>query len=85
MLGNSDGVVSPSILLPSPAIYSKVRLITLTVSLGGVESLIEHPASMTHATVPRKEREASGILDDLVGSYKSNDYIGAAFNAQWRF
>ena len=45
---------------------NKLRLITLTVSLGGVESLIEHPASMTHATVPRKEREASGILDDLV-------------------
>ena len=47
-------------------LMNKLRLITLTVSLCGVESLIEHPASMTHATVPRKEREASGILDDLV-------------------
>ena len=46
-------------------LMNKLRLITLTVSLGGVESLIEHPASMTHATVPRKEREASGILDKL--------------------
>ncbi len=43
-----------------------VRLATLAVSLGGVETLIEHPASMTHASVPRAEREAAGIRDDLV-------------------
>ncbi len=43
-----------------------VRLATLAVSLGGVETLIEHPASMTHAGVPREEREAAGIRDDLV-------------------
>jgi cystathionine beta-lyase/cystathionine gamma-synthase len=34
--------------------------------LGGVEWLIEHPGSMTHASVPRHEREQSGITDDLV-------------------
>jgi methionine-gamma-lyase len=43
-----------------------VKLAALAVSLGGVETLIEHPASMTHAGVPRKEREASGITDGLV-------------------
>ncbi len=43
-----------------------VRLATLAVSLGGLETLIEHPASMTHAGVPRAEREACGIRDDLV-------------------
>ena len=43
-----------------------VRLITLAVSLGGVESLIEHPASMTHAAIAREEREKSGISDELI-------------------
>ena len=47
-------------------LMNHVRLITLAVSLGGVESLIEHPASMTHASVPREEREQAGILDELV-------------------
>jgi methionine-gamma-lyase len=43
-----------------------VEVATLAVSLGGIESLIEHPASMTHAGMPRAEREAAGIRDDLV-------------------
>jgi methionine-gamma-lyase len=43
-----------------------VRLCTLAVSLGGVESLIEHPASMTHAGLPEEERRAAGIGDDLI-------------------
>jgi methionine-gamma-lyase len=47
-------------------LMNSVELFTLAVSLGGVESLIEHPASMTHASVPRKEREAAGIVDELV-------------------
>ncbi|MDY0041011.1 MAG: aminotransferase class I/II-fold pyridoxal phosphate-dependent enzyme [Desulforhabdus sp.] len=47
-------------------LLNKVRLITLAVSLGGVESLIEHPASMTHASLPKDEREQAGILDELV-------------------
>ncbi len=47
-------------------LMNQVRLITLAVSLGGVESLIEHPASMTHAGWPREEREQAGITDDLV-------------------
>jgi methionine-gamma-lyase len=47
-------------------VMNNVRLFTLAVSLGGVESLIEHPASMTHASVPKKEREEAGIQDELV-------------------
>jgi len=43
-----------------------VRLATRAVSLGGLETLVEHPASMTHAGVGRAEREACGIRDDLV-------------------
>ena len=42
------------------------RLITLGESLGGVESLIEHPAIMTHASIPQDQREAIGISDTLV-------------------
>jgi methionine-gamma-lyase len=47
-------------------VMNNVHVFTLAVSLGGIESLIEHPASMTHATVPKKEREEAGILDELV-------------------
>ncbi|MBS1961053.1 MAG: cystathionine gamma-synthase [Bdellovibrionales bacterium] len=44
----------------------KVELFTLAESLGGVESLIEHPAIMTHASVPAENRKALGIHDNLV-------------------
>ena len=44
----------------------RVRLFTLAESLGGVESLIEHPAIMTHASVPQKQREQLGIHDGLI-------------------
>lgn len=44
----------------------KLRLFTLAESLGGVESLVCHPASMTHASVPRTVREKVGISDSLV-------------------
>lgn len=43
-----------------------VKLATLAVSLGGVETLVSHPASMTHASMGREAREASGISDGLV-------------------
>jgi len=42
------------------------RLFALAESLGGVESLVGHPASMTHASVPREMREAIGLTDGLV-------------------
>ena len=47
-------------------LMNSVRLITLAVSLGGVESLIEHPASMTHKAVPEAERHAEGVTPGLV-------------------
>ncbi|MCU0244451.1 MAG: PLP-dependent aspartate aminotransferase family protein [Acidobacteria bacterium] len=43
-----------------------VELCTLAVSLGGIESLIQHPASMTHAGVSRERRLEAGITDDLI-------------------
>ena len=44
----------------------KVKVFSLAESLGGVESLIEHPAIMTHASVPKEIREKTGITDDLI-------------------
>lgn len=45
---------------------STVKLFALAESLGGVESLIEHPAIMTHASVPKKVRESIGLTDNLI-------------------
>jgi methionine-gamma-lyase len=45
---------------------NSMQLAVLAVSLGGLETLIEHPASMTHASLPRAEREEAGITDDLI-------------------
>lgn len=42
------------------------NIFTLAESLGGVESLCEVPSSMTHAGIPREQREAAGVFDDLV-------------------
>jgi len=47
-------------------VLESVKLCTLGESLGGVESLISHPATMTHASVPRETRESLGITDGLV-------------------
>jgi cystathionine beta-lyase/cystathionine gamma-synthase len=44
----------------------RVRVFSLAESLGGVESLINHPATMTHASIPREIREARGVVDGLV-------------------
>jgi len=44
----------------------RLELVTLAVSLGGTESLVEHPASMTHAMIPREDRLAGGLQDGLV-------------------
>ena len=44
----------------------RTRLFTLAESLGGVESLIELPAAMTHASIPAEVRRASGVADGLV-------------------
>lgn len=47
-------------------VLSHTHLFSLAESLGGVESLIGHPASMTHASIPKEEREKSGVVDALI-------------------
>jgi cystathionine beta-lyase/cystathionine gamma-synthase len=47
-------------------VLSSTRLFSLAESLGGVESLISHPASMTHASIPREERIKNGLSDSLI-------------------
>ncbi len=48
------------------AFLRRLHVFTLAESLGGVESLVDHPATMTHASVPKAEREKVGITDGLV-------------------
>ena len=50
----------------SKKFLEKVQIFALAESLGGVESLIEHPAIMTHASVPKKVRESIGLTDNLI-------------------
>jgi len=47
-------------------LVKKSKLFALAESLGGVESLIGHPATMTHAAIPKEEREKSGVTDSLI-------------------
>ena len=47
-------------------VLDSVSVLTLAVSLGGIETLIPHPASMTHATMPEADRRAAGIAEDLI-------------------
>lgn len=60
-------------------IAAKTKIFALAESLGGVESLIGHPATMTHAAIPREKRQESGVLDSLlrlsVGLEDANDLI----------
>ena len=63
------GMVSVELKGGGPAarrFLRRLRIFTLAESLGGVESLAEHPASMTHASLPPEERKARGISDGLV-------------------
>ena len=53
-------------LVSAKKILENVKLCTLAESLGGVESLISHPATMTHASVPADKRESLGITDGLI-------------------
>ena len=48
------------------AMLAKLRLMSLAESLGGVETLISHPASMTHASVPAERRAQIGLTDAMV-------------------
>ncbi|MDR9397624.1 MAG: cystathionine gamma-synthase [Salibacter sp.] len=47
-------------------IVTKTKVFTLAESLGGVESLLGHPATMTHAAIPKEEREKAGVKDSLI-------------------
>ncbi|MCS6934360.1 MAG: cystathionine gamma-synthase [Chitinophagales bacterium] len=47
-------------------IASNFKVFTLAESLGGVESLVNHPATMTHASIPKPEREKAGVVDNLL-------------------
>ncbi|MGB1448938.1 MAG: cystathionine gamma-synthase [Flavobacteriaceae bacterium] len=66
-------------------IVENLQLFTLAESLGGVESLAGHPASMTHASIPKEEREKSGVVDSLirlsVGIEDAQDLIDDLANA----
>ncbi|MBT8277297.1 MAG: cystathionine gamma-synthase [Bacteroidia bacterium] len=61
-------------------IVERLKIFTLAESLGGVESLAGHPASMTHASIPKEEREKTGVVDSLirlsVGIEDADDLIG---------
>jgi cystathionine gamma-lyase len=63
----------------------RVKIFSLAESLGGVESLVDHPAIMTHASIPKDVREGLGIYDNLirlsVGIEDSNDLIQDLENA----
>ena len=67
---NYGGMVSFTLKSGSFADASKVasalQVFTLAESLGGVESLAGHPASMTHASIPKEEREKTGVVDSLL-------------------
>ena len=66
---NGSGIVTADLgltLEQTMRFMEKSRYFTKAESLGGIESLICHPASMTHASVPREVREAVGITDGVV-------------------
>jgi cystathionine beta-lyase/cystathionine gamma-synthase len=82
-MNNFGGMVSFSLkgnsLKDAKNLVSKTQLFSLAESLGGVESLIGHPATMTHAAIPYDQRQKSGIVDSLirlsVGIEDVNDLI----------
>jgi cystathionine beta-lyase len=69
-MDNFGGMVSFTIkgnkLNDAIKLVSDMHYFTLAESLGGVESLCGHPASMTHAAIPKKEREKTGVVDSLI-------------------
>src|SRR6185436_12006120 len=69
----------------SRKVAERVRLFALAESLGGVESLLDHPAIMTHASIPVAERHAAGLADGLlrlsVGVEDCDDLIADLANA----
>ena len=83
MNGRYGGMVTAIIdgdLSRTKQVLERVQVFTLAESLGGVESLVNHPAIMTHASVPKEVREAGGVTDSLirlsVGVEDLDDLIG---------
>ncbi|MDP3370847.1 MAG: aminotransferase class I/II-fold pyridoxal phosphate-dependent enzyme, partial [Brevundimonas sp.] len=69
MNGRYGGMVTVLIdgdLERTKRVLERVQVFTLAESLGGVESLVNHPAIMTHASVPRELREAGGVTENLI-------------------
>jgi cystathionine gamma-lyase len=69
MNGRYGGMVTAIIdgdLSRTKQVLERVQVFTLAESLGGVESLVNHPAIMTHASVPKEVREAGGVTDNLI-------------------
>jgi cystathionine gamma-lyase len=69
MTGGYGGIVTVILkgdLARAKTVLERVRVFTLAESLGGVESLIEHPAIMTHASIPKDQRERLGLSDSLI-------------------
>jgi len=69
MTGGFGGIISVVLkrdLEGSRRVLERTQLFTLAESLGGVESLIEHPAIMTHASIPPAQRQAMGIVDSFL-------------------
>jgi cystathionine gamma-lyase len=69
MSGGFGGMISATLrtdLAGTRRFLEAVRIFALAESLGGVESLVEHPAIMTHATIPAETRQKLGIGDALV-------------------
>jgi cystathionine gamma-lyase len=64
--GGMVSVVIDGDLARTKQVLERVQVFTLAESLGGVESLVNHPAIMTHASVPKEVREAGGVTDNLI-------------------
>ncbi len=83
-----SGIVSVEFKLSleeTKKLISSLKIFTLAESLGGIESLVDHPASMTHASIPKEEREKIGLKDGLVrfscGIEEHEDLINDIENA----
>ena len=61
-----DPTPQDTFTLHAVRVLSSTKVFALAESLGGVESLINHPASMTHASIPREERLKNGLSDSLI-------------------
>ena len=66
MFGGMVSVLTNGNVEKVKKILNKFEVFTLAESLGGVESLVSHPATMTHASIPKEKREALGVKDGLI-------------------